>query len=96
MPSLTVHTDGENCWPDLAGHVDDPTKVVHLIDVPVAVARLPGGMASGASRVAIRLPLPDGRALILETSLALFVAAGKSLEGAEAYAVAQATKGAKA
>lgn len=58
-------------WPDLAGRRE--LDVIH-VTTPIEVTGLPGGMDSGATSVAFRIDLPDGRVVIAETSLALLVA----------------------
>jgi hypothetical protein len=68
--------DGDNCWPDLK---DKHDKVIHLSNdaLPIQVALLDKGMTSGRPSVTIRIDLPDGRVVLAETSLRLFVAAGR-------------------
>jgi hypothetical protein len=73
MPSLNIILDGDGCWPDLVGD-KSPEKVFDQ-HVSLAVARLPGGMCSGADSVAIRADMKDGRVLVFQTSMALFLAA---------------------
>ncbi len=46
---------------------------------PFRVGGLPGGMASGKTSVAFDIPLPDGRHVLAETSLELFLAAADAL-----------------
>jgi hypothetical protein len=74
MPSIDLKLDGDRCWPDLEP-LRDAGRLVELMGddaPPIGVARLAGGMVSGRSSVTLRLDLPDGRAVITETSLALF------------------------
>lgn len=47
---------------------------------PIQVTGLDGGMVSGNPSVAIRLDLPDGKTVIAETSLALFLTAADALK----------------
>lgn len=66
MPTLTIHLDGDNAWPDLASKRD---QIIHLADdAVIEVAALPGGMTSGRTSIAFRFDLPDGRTVIAETS----------------------------
>jgi hypothetical protein len=67
MPTINLHLVADDCWPDLA------VKTVIRPEEPIEMALLQGGMVSGASAVAIRLNLPDGRVVVTETSLALLV-----------------------
>lgn len=63
----------------LQGHAAG--KLVHLgHDAQIEVGALPGGMASGAPSVAFCFSLPDGRVVLAETSLALFLGAGDALK----------------
>ena len=72
MLSLKVILDGDGCWPDLVN------KEVMVTHNDIQVALLGGGMTSGKSSVSIRIDLPDGRSVVAETSLALFLAAAKA------------------
>ena len=60
----------EGAWRDL-----EDKEVIHLANEapPIQVAPLRGGMASGRTSVAIRVDLPNGRAVVAETSLRLFL-----------------------
>lgn len=72
MPHLSVLPHGDGAWPDLAAK-----DVAHV--QTFAVAGLPAGMASGAPSVMLRLDLPDGRVVLAETSLKLFLSAADAL-----------------
>lgn len=66
----------EPAWPDLHGR-----DVIHLAnDTRIEIAGLEGGMASGLPSVAMRLDLPDGRVVVAETSLVLFLTAADGLK----------------
>lgn len=60
-----------------------PAAIVHLPDPDLRIIRVPRGMQSGASSVMIEIPLPDGRVLLAETSMALFLACAAAFVGAE-------------
>lgn len=87
MPIMQLKLGPEPHWPELLkyklvtpGDAHRKVKVLyHLQDdaPPIQVARLPGGMVSGKSSVAIRIDLPDGRVVVAETSLALFLGAAR-------------------
>lgn len=67
MIPLTIKLEAEDgCWPDLAGA---PHGVLER------VATLKAGMASSATSVTLVGRLDDGRLVMLETSLKLFLAA---------------------
>jgi hypothetical protein len=68
MPAMTIHIDGDGCWPDLPPRSDQPTE-------DIEVACLSAGMLSGAPSVMIRINEADGRVALGETSLALFLQA---------------------
>jgi hypothetical protein len=68
MPAMTIHINGDGCWPDLQSRSDQPTA-------DLGVACLPHGMLSGAPSVMIRINEADGRVALGETSLALFLQA---------------------
>lgn len=55
-----------------------------------AMARLPGGMASGAASITVELTLPDGTKAYGQTSLALLEAAARAFRASE-EAIAAAT-----
>lgn len=72
MPSIEI-TIEEPAWPEL-----NPADVLQT-SRPIGLTCLPGGMVSGAPSVALRIDLEDGRTVIAETSLALFLAAADTL-----------------
>lgn len=68
MPKMTIDLNGDGCWPDI-----DPGNIVPAeVD---GVAALSGGMTSGLPSVSFRINLPDGRVVIAQTSMRLFLAA---------------------
>lgn len=73
MPSLKIILDGDGCWPDLVG--DKAPERVFDQHAELAVARLPGGMCSGADSVSIRADMKDGKTFVFQTSMTLFLAA---------------------
>lgn len=77
MPAMNIILDGDNAWPDLREKVADGTLPE---TEAVSVACLPRGMNSGKPTVAIRLDLPDGTAVIGQTSLALFLTAADAFK----------------
>lgn len=77
MAMLKVILDGDGCWPDLPGK-----EVIHLgnLSMPIQIATLPGGLSSGKTSVSIRIDLPDGKVVIAETTLALFLSAAETFK----------------
>jgi len=74
MIKLEVILDGDGAWPDLAN------KKIIRVTQGIQIAGLSRGMTSGAPSVSIRIDLPDGRTVIAETSLKLFVGAAEALK----------------
>lgn len=81
MIGLNIQTQGEACWPDLQARADQLTWLSSGAEL--SIARLPAGMASGRSSVAIRVDLPDGRVIVVETSMALFLACAQAFAATE-------------
>lgn len=75
MPVLHINLD-EPAWPELANMRE---KIISTTE-PIGVTGLHGGMESGLPSVALRIDLPDGRVVIAETSLALFLTAADALK----------------
>ena len=65
-------------WPDLTRQAAEG-KVVS-VQLPIEVAGLPDGIVSGKPSVAFRLDLPDGRIIIAETTLALFLTVADAMK----------------
>lgn len=65
MPVIDL-TFADPAWPDL---MDRDLDLIHYRE-PIKATALPGGMASGATSIALRFDLPSGHVLIVETSLA--------------------------
>lgn len=80
MIALSIHLDGENCWPDLK---DAGDRVIHLSnDAPaIQLAALEKGMTSGRTSLCIRIDLPDGKIVMAETTLRLFLTAAAAFIG---------------
>lgn len=73
-PRIDLTLDGDNAWPDLAVRQD----LIHLTG-PIGMTVLPRGMSSGRASVAMRFDLPDGRPVLVETSLRLLVTAVRAM-----------------
>ena len=76
MLALKVILEGDGCWRDLKGK-----EIIHVTE-GIQLAMLKEGMKSGASSVAIRIDLPDGKTVMAETSLKLFIKAAAAFEAA--------------
>lgn len=72
MPSLELNFN-ESAWPDLEA------DFIHTTE-PIGVTALEKGMKSGKPSVAFRIKLPDGKYVIAETSLALFLTAADAIK----------------
>lgn len=73
---MKVILEGDGAWPDLREATRDG-RVIHLDhgSPPIQVAYLPEGTVRGEPSVTIRVDLPDGRVVLAETTLALFLQA---------------------
>ena len=82
MPVIVVKLGPEPIWPDLAEKWEQG-DVYHLGAgaPPIQVSGLEGGMKSGKPSVVIRLDLPDGKAVVAETSWVALHAACAALRG---------------
>lgn len=72
MPSLDIYLDADEM---LSGV--DTNKIIHVTQT-VKVGALRGGMESGAPSIGFGIPLPDGRTVLVETSLKLFQTAARA------------------
>jgi hypothetical protein len=74
MPVIQLKLEGDGAFEDLQGR-----EVIQVSpEAPLRIAVLPGGMESGEPSVAITFDLPDGRAVVAETSLNGFQAAARA------------------
>ena len=71
MLQFHVILNGDGAWPDLEVIAALGKLIEYQSDISVAV--LEGGMESGKPSVSFRFDLPDGRVLIAQTSLRLFL-----------------------
>lgn len=72
--SITIHLDGDACWPDL-------TSKEHRHGKIVSVATLPDGTSGGRPSIMIRAELDDGSIVLIETTLRLFNACAAAFRG---------------
>ena len=72
MLALTILMEGDGMLKDIPEE-----KIVHVVQ-PITVAALDQGMTSGKPSVAIAIPLEDGRIVLAETSMRLFLAAARA------------------
>lgn len=85
MNAIKIITDGEECWPDIAEKIVNG-DLIHLSNGNVIeIAMLRGGTKSGKPSLSIRIDLPDGKVVIAETTLDLFVTAARAFEAASLY-----------
>ncbi len=85
MPVLKITVNCErDPWDDLLP-LREQGKLITAMGTEsgaIRVGGLPHGMDSGKTSISIVIPLPDGTMILTETSLALFLAAARALEGA--------------
>lgn len=89
MPALNIILDAEGCWPDISRRLQDKSATWDECK-SLSVARLTGGMQSGADSVAIRLDMNDGKTHVVQTSMALFLAAADAFRARQQFEAAQA------
>lgn len=88
MPEMDidiVREKDEPPWADLQ-KLREEGALIHLPDAKWRVVILAEGMSSGLPSVALRLDLPDGRAIVAETSLMLW--SGVTIAGRARWPVA--------
>lgn len=80
MLAISLKLAGDGAYPDLAEKMATG-QVIHLANdaPPIGITALAGGMVSGRTSVMLRLDLPDGRTVLAETSLTLFLTAADAL-----------------
>ena len=74
MTTLRLDLNGDNCWPE--GRFND---IIRVPPENLALATLDAGMASGRPSLAIRVDLPDGKVVFVETSVKLFLVAAAAI-----------------
>jgi hypothetical protein len=74
MPLLDLHIEGEGMLNDI------PLDKIINIEDTVRIGGLANGMSSGKPSVGIAAVLPDGRAVLVQTSLQLFLMAADALK----------------
>ena len=79
MNSISVILDVDRS-PPLKGR---PPEDTYRISDGISVARIPRGMQSGKSAVAITAVLPDGKAVMLEMSMVNFLGAATAFRAVE-------------
>lgn len=75
MVSLTIKLNGDGI---LQGF--PPEKIVNLESTPITVTTLEGGMSSGLPSVGLIFDLPDGRKVLAQTSVRLFLSAARAIK----------------
>jgi uncharacterized protein (AIM24 family) len=73
MATFKIITNGEDVWPDLKG---SGFAFVGEGGKPVEIAVIPDGLRH---RLHLRIDLPDGKTVVVETSLRLFIWAADTL-----------------
>jgi hypothetical protein len=82
MPGMNISIN--EGWADIP-ELQRNDKLVDLTgnNAPfIEAVLIDGGMASGAASVILRMKLPDGKVLVAETSLALFLSAADVMRAA--------------
>lgn len=77
MIGLDIDLQGDGAFRAEFERMGNP---IHVKDgVPIKITALDGGMVGGRPSVAISITLPDGRWVLAETSLRLFLTAADAL-----------------
>lgn len=76
MIGMDIKLDGDGCWPEL-----NPDECLDLTDVEWKVALLQNGTVRGKPTVLLRVDVEGGRPILLQTTLALFLAAAEAFKG---------------
>jgi hypothetical protein len=78
MPEITMHMDGDGCWPDLKD-LKKKNRLFH--GEIVSAAYLQSGTVQGDHTVSLRIRLDDGSTVIAETTLRLFMTMAAAFHG---------------
>lgn len=84
MPHLAIKLDVDECGFDALRGIggEDDARLIHLAnEAQIEIGTLRAGTASGKDSVAICIPLPDDKVLIVETTAALFLGAAQAITG---------------
>lgn len=79
MNIIKVILEGDNCWTDLAEKIKDG-RVTWLRGGNISIAALSKGVTSGRPSISIRIDLPEGKVVIAETSMRLFLGAAEAFK----------------
>ena len=75
-PIICLILKGDSAFKDMAGKEE---AIIHLTG-PFTVAALERGMRSGNPSLSIRIDLPDGRVVVQETSMRMWLTVARALE----------------
>ncbi len=75
MPALELILEGDGAFADLA---TQPERIITK-DAALTITALSGGTVGGRPSVMLRLDLPDGRVVLAETTMRLFLMAADAL-----------------
>lgn len=82
MAVLNVNARGDGAWPDLQAKMQAGQVIWLRDETPISLTALAAGTEGGKPSVALRLDLPDGRTVVVETTLALWLTAADILRTA--------------
>jgi hypothetical protein len=78
VPSIDLRLDQDGCWPDIGEK--SKANLLRTSEAPLGMALLTDGMRSGRPSVSLRIDLPDGQLVFIQTSLRLLAAAVRTME----------------
>lgn len=81
MITLDIQLNGDGCWPDLTQDLfkDKNKKLFEEAELK-SVALLQAGTESGKPSVSLRIETEDGKIIIAQTTLALWLMAGDAMK----------------
>ena len=81
MAHLDIRMEGDGIWPDLP-ELDAAGLLINGmgggLDAKLTLAALPHGTVEGRPSITIRADFPDGRVVLLETTMRLFLTAARA------------------
>lgn len=77
MPTININFN-EPAWPELAKIAG--TDQLIEVTTPISITGLKGGMQSGRTSVTLRCDLPDGKVVLIQTSLRVLLATARAFQ----------------
>jgi hypothetical protein len=78
MPTIDLRLDKDGCWPDIGAK--HQAGLLRTSEDPIGMALLSDGTELGRPSVSIRIDLPDGQLVMVQTSLKVLALAVRAME----------------